>query len=116
MLSMDTTKDVALDINTKADLVAAAKVAVDANITYDRSINGAVVGLGLTPITDAVDLVNLEVTDNYGVEYKTLADITKYKAFLGVQYVVSDIQATTGATTAEKAVTVDARWNILHRY
>jgi hypothetical protein len=94
-----TTKEAAVEVNVKSDLVVPASASADANVTFDRSVNAA----AETPITDIVKLVNLKVKDNYGTEYSSVADINKYKAFLGVQYVVSDIQG-----TGNKTVTVNS--------
>ncbi|WP_261303462.1 S-layer homology domain-containing protein [Paenibacillus andongensis] len=91
-----------LEVNSKADLVATAKIVADANATYDLS----------TPTADVIDLANVVITDNYGVEYETAAEINKYNGFLGAQYIVSDIQASGAANTvvvnADGTLTVGA--------
>ncbi|MDQ0891952.1 hypothetical protein QFZ81_007040 [Paenibacillus sp. V4I9] len=98
-------QDVTLPINIKADAVTVATISADANKT------------GITAGTYDVGQVmsGIKVVDNYGVEYKYSAAVAatatapavaaidyvdRYKALLGVQYVISDVkQAVAGTGT-----------------
>jgi hypothetical protein len=76
--------DATVTVNTKSDLVKAAKITSDA--TGEITVVG---GVGDKKAFHA-DVGNFKVTDNYGIEYSG-DNIYKYFNFLGVAYSASDI-------------------------
>ncbi len=77
------TQELKYTVNVKSDLPAVATLTAKASKSYLK--NGGV-------STDILaTLIEAKVVDNYGVEYKDGA-IKDYNAFLGVQYVISDVK------------------------
>ncbi|CAH1215936.1 hypothetical protein PAECIP111891_04341 [Paenibacillus allorhizoplanae] len=78
------TQDFTYTVNVKADAPTVATLTADANATYSASKTVA-------------QMLNVKAVDNYGTEYKFNTDtnvneVSKYKEFLGVQYIISDVQ------------------------
>lgn len=82
----NTTQDATVALTVKSDVIEVA------TITADASKKDVAVGT-----YDAYELMkdsnDLKVVDNYGYEYKT-TNIAKYKAFIGVNYVIENVVAT----------------------
>ncbi|KRF33980.1 S-layer homology domain-containing protein [Paenibacillus sp. Soil787] len=87
------TADATLDVNVKADQVVASTISADATTSTAWAVN--------TAPKASVLLSGLKVVDNYGVEY-TGSELEKYRTFLGLQYVVSDVN-TGGTVTVDSA-------------
>lgn len=83
--------DATVTVNTKSDLVKAAKITSDANGTL--TVAGGVAN------KKAYEVGNIKVTDNYGIEYKN-NDIYKYFNFLGVAYSATDVNGTPGSSVS----------------
>lgn len=91
------TSDTTLDVNVKADQVVASTITADATTSTVWAANTT---------RQAADLISgLKVVDNYGVEYTTY-ELIKYREFLGLQYVVTDVVGGTVTVNNNGTITI----------
>lgn len=96
-----TTQDASVSLTVKADLIEVATISADANVT------------GVTPAAVAAHTLmkNIKVVDNYGYEYKE-GNVLTYKKMIGVNYVVENVKAKTGAVGNDGKVLIDNDGNV----
>ncbi|MCY9696107.1 S-layer homology domain-containing protein [Paenibacillus alginolyticus] len=94
------TADSTLDVNVKADQVVASTITADTT----SSVTAASLA-GLSNVKPNTILSGLKVVDNYGVEY-TGTKLDKYRTFLGLQYVVTDVVGGTVTFNADGTVNI----------